>query len=151
MDVASKSPAVPPGKSEEPDRKDFTAKAPKEARGGSDVETLLKEHHAVPVTTKGAAVLQAMETRELGGGPGQGGSEVLASKAAPLPASLAAKVQSAAATTGVFEAQSAEEYIKVKAAEEVAATPGLYETQGERRERQEEAMVDYVEIWVRNE
>lgn len=41
------------------------------------------------------------------------------------------------------------QYAKVKAAEEVAATLGLYETQGERRQRQQEETADYVEIWVR--
>jgi hypothetical protein len=108
MNVATKGTAgPPPDQSEDPDRKDFTAS--KETPGGTNVEAMLKEHHAVSVTTKGAAVLQAMETRELGGGPGQGGTEVLGSKAAPLPASLAAKVQSAAATTGVYVTQSAEE------------------------------------------
>lgn len=41
------------------------------------------------------------------------------------------------------------QYVKVKAAEEMAATPGLYETQGERSQRQQEETADYVEIWVR--
>jgi hypothetical protein len=107
--VASKTPAGPPGGSEEPDRKDFTATGA-EKGGTMDVDTMLRGHHAVPVSIKGAAILQKMETRELGGGGGGGGgSEVLGSKAAPTPASLAAKVQSAASTTGVFVTQSAEE------------------------------------------
>jgi hypothetical protein len=42
-----------------------------------------------------------------------------------------------------------QQYAKVKAAEEVAAAPGLYETRGECRERQQEEMAEYVEIWVR--
>lgn len=106
--VASKTPAGPPGGSEEPDRKDFTATGA-EKGGTMDVDTMLREHHAVSVSIKGVAILQKMETRELGGGGGGGGSEVLGSKAAPTPASLAAKVQSAASTTGVFVTQSADE------------------------------------------
>lgn len=68
VDVAPKAPAGPPGGSEEPDRKDFTASAKKVEAGTVDVDTVLREHHAVPVSTKGAAVLQAMETREMGAG-----------------------------------------------------------------------------------
>lgn len=107
MEVASKTSARPPGGSEEPDRKDFTVTG---AEMGStmDVDTMLREHHSVPVSIKGAAVLQKMETRKLGG-CGGGGSEVLGSKAAPTLTSLAAKVQSAASKTGVFVTQSAEE------------------------------------------
>lgn len=112
MDVAAKAPAGPSGGSDEPDRKDFTASAAKEVEGGTvDVGTVLREHHAVPVSTKGAAVLQAMDTREMGAGveASTGEREVLGGKAAPSPASLAAKVQSAAATTGVYVTQSADE------------------------------------------
>lgn len=47
-----------------------------------------------------------------------------------------------------FNIRLSTQYAKVKAAEEVAATPGLYETQGERRQRQQEETADYVEIWV---
>lgn len=79
-------------------------------RGGTDVKTVSPEHHTVAVTPKGSAVLQAMEAREVSGGQG-GGSEVLASKAAPLPASLAARVHHAANTTGVFVTDSPEEVV----------------------------------------
>lgn len=44
-----------------------------------------------------------------------------------------------------------QQYARVKAAEEVAATPGLYETQGERRQRQQEETADLVEIEPRKE
>ena len=109
MDVVTKAPAGPPSGSGEADRKDPTASA-QEVQGGTvDVDTVLREHHAVPVSTKGAAVLQAMETRKMGAGvEGSAESEVLGSKATPSPASLAAKVQSAAAT-GVYVTLNADE------------------------------------------
>lgn len=140
-----KSHANPPQEASHPDRKTF----PAVPVAGTDVEAVLKAgHHAVPISTKGAAVLQSMEAR---GKKGKG-TEALGSKNQNNRTFLAPKMQSAAATTGVFETQSPEEYGKVKISEEVAQEAGLYETRGERRQRQAaETPSDLVEVWPRKE
>lgn len=119
---------------------------------GTDVESVLQAgKHAIPVTTKTAAVLQSMEAR---GKPGQG-TEVLKNKEEAGKEFLAPKVQSAAAKGGEVVTESMEEYAKVKAAEEVAKTEGLYTTRGEKKQQRQQTShgreEEMVEIWPAKE
>jgi len=134
----------------------MTTKSKKEGKkmkgkpvAGTDVEAVLQAgKHVVPVTTKGAAVLQSMEAR---GKTGQG-TEALRNKE---EAGLVPKVQSAAAKGEEVVTQSQEEYAKLKAAEEVAKKEGLYTMRGEKKEKKKQQQQqpgaggeeEMVEIW----
>ncbi len=125
---------------EHPDKKTFV----KTPMVGTDVDAVLAAgKHVVPVTVKGAAVLEAMEAKAAASAPHQGGKDE--------QQSLVAKVKHAAATSCEFITESNEEYIKIKAAEDVAATEGVYKTQGERHKKGEEQKADLVEIWPMKE
>lgn len=155
--MSEQEPRIAPEEQEKPQPTTTTTESKKQDKktkgkprtGGTDVESVLQAgKHAVPVTTKGAAVLQSMEAR---GKTGQG-TETSKHKE---EGGLVPKVQSAAAKGGEVVTQSQEEYASVKAAEEVAKKEGLYTTRREKKEKKKQQQQqpgaggeeEMVEIW----